>query len=131
MKIEYLRSFYYIVKCKSISKASKTLHITQPGLSKQLQKLEDNFSAPLLKRSNKGVKLTEVGKKVFDFAETILHLEKNLYSEVKRIKNKNEQLVIAACQNFGSFYFASKIHKFEKIMRISGLKLILLTLRKF
>lgn len=114
MKIEYLRSFYYTARCKSISKASKTLHISQPGLSKQLQKLEENFSLPLLKRSNKGVILTEVGQKVFDYAETILHLEENLYSEIEKIKNKNKHLVIAACQNFGAFYFASKIHKFEK-----------------
>jgi DNA-binding transcriptional LysR family regulator len=114
MKIEYLKSFYYTARCKSISKASKTLHITQPGLSKQLQKLEENFSLPLLKRSNKGVFLTEIGQKVFDYAETILHLEENLYNEIEKIKNKNNHLVIAACQNFGSFYFASKIHNFEE-----------------
>ena len=114
MKIEYLKSFYYTARCKSISKASEALHITQPGLSKQLQKLEENFSLPLLKRSNKGVILTEVGQKVFDYAETILHLEENLYNEIEKIKNKNKHLVIAACQNFGSFYFASKIHKFEE-----------------
>lgn len=114
VKIEYLKSFYYTAKCKSISKASKTLHITQPGLSKQLQKLEDSFSVPLLKRSNKGVILTEVGEKVFDYAETILHLEENLYNQIEKIKSKNEHLVIAACENFGSFYFASKIHGFEK-----------------
>jgi DNA-binding transcriptional LysR family regulator len=114
LKTEYLRSFYYTARCKSISKASKELHITQPGLSKQLQKLEDNFSVPLLKRSNKGVLLTEIGEKVFDYAETILHLEENLYNQIEKIKSKNEHLVIAACENFGSFYFASKIHGFEK-----------------
>ncbi|MFP4020966.1 MAG: LysR substrate-binding domain-containing protein [Halanaerobium sp.] len=114
MKIEYLKSFYYTARCKSISKASKTLHITQPGLSKQLQKLEESFSMPLLQRSNKGVVLTEIGEKVFDYAETILHLEENLFNEIEMIKNKNKHLVIASCQNFGSFYFASKIHKFEE-----------------
>lgn len=114
VKIEYLKSFYYTARCKSISKASKTLHITQPGLSKQLQKLEENFALPLLKRSNKGVILTEIGQKVFDYAETILHLEENLYNEIEKIKNKNKHLVIAACQNFGSFYFASQIHNFEE-----------------
>jgi DNA-binding transcriptional LysR family regulator len=114
VKIEYLRSFYYTARCKSISKASEALHISQPGLSKQLQKLEENFSLPLLQRSNKGVILTEIGQKVFDYAETILHLEENLYNEIEKIKNENKHLVIAACQNFGSFYFASKIHKFEE-----------------
>jgi DNA-binding transcriptional LysR family regulator len=113
-KIDYLRSFYYTARCKSISKASETLHISQPGLSKQLQKLEEDFEATLFERSNKGVILTKIGKKVFDYAESILQLEKNLYNEIEKMKNKEEQLNIAACQNFGSFYFASKIHKFEK-----------------
>lgn len=113
MKIDYLKSFYYTARCKSISKASRALHITQPGLSKQLQKLEDDFSVPLLKRSNQGVLLTNVGKKVFDYAETIMELEENLYNQIEKMKEKNENLVIAACENFGSFYFASKIHQFE------------------
>lgn len=33
MNLQYLRAFYVTVRLNSISKASKILHLTQPGLS--------------------------------------------------------------------------------------------------
>ena len=115
MNLDYLKSFYCIVKCNSISKASEKLHITQPGLSSQLKKLESEFGHSLLNRSNQGVSLTPVGEIVFDYAKLIFKLEENLYNDIKKLNTDQNNLSIAACQNFGSFYFSSKIHNFEEI----------------
>lgn len=76
MNLDYLKSFYVTVKCNSISKAAKQLHLTQPGLSMQVQNLEDEVGAKLLIRSNKGVELTEEGKIVFEHATTMLSIQK-------------------------------------------------------
>ena len=115
MNLEYLKSFYCIAECNSISKASEELHITQPGLSSQLKKLETELGHTLLDRSNQGVSLTPAGEIVFDYAKLIFKLEKNLYNDIKKVNNDKKKLSIAACQNFGSFYFSSKIHQFEEI----------------
>ncbi|MFO7820295.1 MAG: LysR family transcriptional regulator [Halanaerobacter sp.] len=115
MNLDYLKSFYCIAKCNSISKASEKLHITQPGLSSQLKKLEDDLGHTLLNRSNKGTSLTTVGELVFDYAKLIFKLEENLYNDIKKISADKNKLSIAACQNFGSFYFSSKIHQFEEL----------------
>ena len=115
MNLDYLKSFYCIAECNSISKASEKLHISQPGLSSQLKKLETELGHPLLDRSNKGVCLTEAGELVFDYAKLIFKLEENLYEDLKKINKNKNNLSIAACQNFGSFYFSSKIHHFEEI----------------
>lgn len=76
MDLNYLKSFYMTVKCNSISRAAKKLHLTQPGLSIQIQNLENEVGATLLERSNKGVELTEEGQIVFEHANTMLSLEK-------------------------------------------------------
>ena len=68
MNITYLRSFYTTVKFNSISKAAKELHLTQPGLSMQLQSLENEIGSKLLNRSNKGVELTDEGAVVSEYA---------------------------------------------------------------
>lgn len=115
MNLDYLKSFYCIAKCNSISKASEKLHITQPGLSSQLKKLESDLGHTLLTRSNKGTSLTSVGEVVFDYAKLIFKLEENLYSDIKKISDEKNKISIAACQNFGSFYFSSKIHQFEEL----------------
>ncbi|MBM7556920.1 LysR family transcriptional regulator [Halanaerobacter jeridensis] len=115
MNLEYLKSFYCIAECNSISKASQELHITQPGLSSQLKKLETELGHTLLDRSNQGVSLTPVGEIVFDYAKLIFKLEENLYDDIKKVNADKKKLSIAACQNFGSFYFSSKVHQFEEI----------------
>jgi len=74
MNLQYLKAFYVTVQLNSISKAAKELHVTQPGLSMQLQSLEKDLEVTLLTRSNKGVKLTEAGEVVFDYANTILSM---------------------------------------------------------
>ena len=78
MNLQYLRAFYVTVKVNSISKAAKTLHLTQPGLSMQIQSLEKELQVSLLNRSNRGVELTDAGKIVFDYADTILSLQENI-----------------------------------------------------
>lgn len=40
MDLEAVRSFIEVKKTRSLSKASKLLHISQPALSKQIQRLE-------------------------------------------------------------------------------------------
>ncbi|WP_074596098.1 LysR family transcriptional regulator [Bacillus cereus] len=62
MDLEAVRSFIEVKHTRSLSKASKILHISQPALSKQIQKLEADLEVTLLKRSAQGVELTEAGE---------------------------------------------------------------------
>ncbi len=55
------RIFYTVAKTKNISKAAKELYISQPAISKSIQKLEDNLGCELFRRSSRGVLLTEEG----------------------------------------------------------------------
>lgn len=54
--------FYTAAKTKNISKAAKELYISQPAISKSIQKLEESVGAPLFERSSRGVTLTEAGE---------------------------------------------------------------------
>lgn len=88
MNLQYLKAFYVTVKLDSISKAAKNLHLTQPGLSMQIQNLEKELGVTLLTRSNKGVELTEAGKVVFDYANTILSMQDNIERDLQNLKAK-------------------------------------------
>lgn len=115
MNIEYLKSFYYIANLNSISKASKVLHISQPGLSQQLKKLEGEIGHPLLTRTSQGVLLTSIGEVVFKYATSIFHLENDLHESIHSLISAQDTLSIAVCKNFGSFYLATKIHAFKTL----------------
>lgn len=60
------RIFYAVAQAGSISKASEKLYISQPAVSKSISKLEESLDAVLLKRSRKGITLTDEGKTLFE-----------------------------------------------------------------
>ncbi|MEG0668450.1 MAG: LysR family transcriptional regulator [Clostridium sp.] len=115
MNLSYLRSFYITVKCNSISKAAKELHLSQPGLSMQLQSFENEIGSKLLNRSNKGVELTEEGKLVFEFGESMLSLQDNLDRKLKNLKENKSKLSISACKSLGEQILPCSIYTFKEI----------------
>lgn len=59
------RIFYTVAKTGNISKAAKELYISQPAISKSIQKLEESLGCELFRRSSRGVVLTEEGELLF------------------------------------------------------------------
>lgn len=57
--------FSTVARTGNISKAAKELFISQPAVSKSLQKLEENLDTTLFKRSSRGVILTPDGELLY------------------------------------------------------------------
>jgi LysR family nitrogen assimilation transcriptional regulator len=80
-----LRPLYYFVRVAeggSFSRASASLSISQPVLSRFIKRLEDNLQVQLLYRNGRGVQLTEAGERLFDHAELILRNLSQAQTEV-------------------------------------------------
>lgn len=60
------RIFYTVANTGNISKAAKELYISQPAISKSVQKLEESVGCRLFSRSSRGVVLTEEGKLLYE-----------------------------------------------------------------
>lgn len=60
------RIFYTVANTGNISKAAKELYISQPAISKSIQKLEENVGCRLFSRSSRGVSLTDEGKLLYN-----------------------------------------------------------------
>ena len=58
--------FYTVANAGNISKAAKELYISQPAISKSIQKLEENLNCKLFSRSSRGVILTDEGTLLYD-----------------------------------------------------------------
>ena len=114
MNIQYLKAFYVTVESNSISKAAKLLHLTQPGLSMQIQSLEKELQVSLLIRSNKGVELTEAGKVVFDYASTILSLQDNIERDLEDLKTHKRKLLIGSCKAVGEYALPCSIYLYKE-----------------
>lgn len=59
------RIFYAVANNGNISRAAKELYISQPAISKSIQKLEENLAVTLFERSSRGVTLTPEGELLY------------------------------------------------------------------
>ena len=72
MQIQQLQYFLEIASEKSISRAAKNLYLSQPTLSQQVIKLEEELGIPLLVRHSKSVSLTDAGEQFEQHSRRIL-----------------------------------------------------------
>lgn len=69
INLDLYRIFYVIAKSGSISAAAETLFISQPAITFQIKKLEDQLGISLFTRTKHGVILTDDGKVLFDYVK--------------------------------------------------------------
>ena len=62
MDLRQLRTFRCVAELGSLSKASDTLRVAQPALSRQIKLLEHELRAELFTRNGRGMVLTEAGR---------------------------------------------------------------------
>lgn len=103
MRLEQFQYVVEIARCKSMSKASKKLYITQPSLSTAIQNLESELGFQVFQRSFQGVALTERGEEFLKISNTIvqqLEQVKQLSSaETLHLETVNIAAVPAACNS--------------------------------
>lgn len=71
--LHQLEIFYKLSKLKSVTKASEELFLTQPAVSIQLKKFQDQFHIPLFEVVGRKVYITEFGHEIAIAAEKILN----------------------------------------------------------
>lgn len=81
------RIFYTVANKGNISKAAKELYISQPAISKSIQKLEESVGCKLFARSSRGVTLTEEGELLYSHVksafETLTLGEEKLHRSIE------------------------------------------------
>lgn len=96
---------------KSISKVAKEIHISQSALSQQISKLENDFSAILLERSNKGVKLTEKGKIVVQYAENMVRTYNMMLEKLEQSDQNIRDIKIEAFWTIANYSLPCVMYK--------------------
>lgn len=89
MELLELRYFVQVADLGSFSKASVKLGISQPALSRQIQKLEHELRTSLFYRHGRGVSLTQPGRKLY---EVVRHLLGALAEIKEEIQDQSERL---------------------------------------
>jgi DNA-binding transcriptional LysR family regulator len=71
--LRQLQIFIKVTHCQSITKASEELFLTQPAVSLQLKKFQEQFSIPLTEVVGRKLYITDFGKEIAVSAQKILN----------------------------------------------------------
>ncbi|MCI8468350.1 MAG: LysR family transcriptional regulator [Eggerthellaceae bacterium] len=74
-----------LAKAKSLSQAANQLYMSRPGLSQKITSIENKFGTPLINRTSSGISLTQAGKVVVKFAQSVAGMERVLASQIAAI----------------------------------------------
>ncbi|MDZ7849044.1 MAG: LysR family transcriptional regulator [Owenweeksia sp.] len=73
MTITQLHYLIAVDNHRHFARAAEACHVTQPTLSMQIQKLEDESEVLLFDRSKHPVRPTNIGQRIIDQARTVVH----------------------------------------------------------
>lgn len=111
-----LKVFYHIYAHNSIAAAANTLHLSQPAVSQQLQKLEMELRVPLFTRLHKKLVPTSAGERLFTLVEPFVD---KLQDEIPHLRQPLDRpagtLRIGAPREFGKEYLPRFCHEFRQL----------------
>lgn len=70
-----------------INTTAEKLYLTQPALTRRIQKIEEEFDTTIVKRSSKGITFTSEGKLIAQHAKKMLDDYAAIQAKLNRIKN--------------------------------------------
>lgn len=71
LSLRQLKVFEAVARNLSYSKAARELHLTQPAVSMQVRGMEESIGLPLTEQLGKKIFLTEAGREVFYYSQSI------------------------------------------------------------
>jgi DNA-binding transcriptional LysR family regulator len=115
MDIHRFKIFTSVFRCKSFSKASKELNLTQPTVSNHIKILEEEFELKLFERLGKTIIATKQAEALYGHAMEIIEsadIMKEAISEVRR--DPTGRLIIGASTVPGEYLLPRMMHGFRE-----------------
>ncbi|EFR6821549.1 LysR family transcriptional regulator [Salmonella enterica] len=114
-KLQQIKVFNEVIRSGSIRAAARTMHQSQPALTRTLKELEHHIGATLLVRSNEGVTLTEAGKSFAIRSHFILEELDKAIEEIEEInQNAYCRIAFGISSLFGVTILSRIIENFKK-----------------
>ncbi|WP_025996499.1 choline sulfate utilization transcriptional regulator [Pseudomonas viridiflava] len=114
LSLDLLRSFEAAARLRSFTAAAFELGTTQPAVSQQIKRLEEQLVTRLFDRIYRGIELTEAGEVLFSHVQTGLQsIESGLVAITDQ--RQHEVLQVATDFAFASYWLMPRLHRFHKL----------------
>lgn len=102
MRYVQLRAFHHVAVCGGFSRAAEALFLTQPAISDQVRKLEEEYDVLLFNRHKKQVTLTRSGQQLLEITHRMFDTEQHaldLLSESRALRSGTLRIVADAAHH--------------------------------
>lgn len=116
MNLNQLKLFYFAAKYGNLSAAAEALYITQPAVTKGIQRLQEYYGIKFVNRFGKKLVLTDAGEVLYEIAEKIFEMETQAEESILDFQQqKRGHIRIHSSESFGAYYLPSMINPFSKL----------------
>lgn len=112
MELDQLRYFLQIAERQSFSRAAEDLTISQPALSRSIQKLEEELGQPVFERKTRSVSLTDAGVLLQGRAQQVLSILENTKAEITD-DGRSGRLRIGAIPTIAPYFLPDLLRSFS------------------
>ncbi len=124
MNLRDLKYLIAVAKEQHFARAAEKSFVSQPTLSMQIKKLEDELGVQIFERSQKKFMITKVGEEILKKAEIILREAEEIKNIAKNSKDPfSGEIRIGAFPTLASYFFPKIVGKISK--KFPQLKLLL------
>lgn len=102
MRYVQLRAFHHVAVCGGFSRAADQLRLTQPAISDQVRKLEEEYDILLFDRQRRQVRLTPAGERLLEITRRMFDTEQqalDLLSEARALRAGHLRIVADAAHH--------------------------------
>jgi DNA-binding transcriptional LysR family regulator len=115
LNLKQLKTFYFVAKHLSFTRAARDLFVTQPAVTMQIDALEQHCETRFFSREKKHLKLTEAGAVLFRYAEQIVGLAREAEQAICEFRiNPHGVLRIGTTKTFARYLMAPLILHFHQ-----------------
>ncbi|OZG69412.1 LysR family transcriptional regulator [Bifidobacterium eulemuris] len=116
LDLHVLRYFLAVAEERNITWAAELLQVSQPTLSRQLRKLEDDLGVVLFHRGSKTIDLTAEGHLLYERAQTLIALADKTERELRDSQgNLTGNIAIGCAESRSMTYLSRRIAAFRKL----------------
>ncbi|NRF92443.1 LysR family transcriptional regulator [Paenibacillus frigoriresistens] len=109
MNTKHLSLFMQVIKKGSITQVAKETYVSQPAISMQLKRLEQEVGVPLFTVVGRDIVVTDAGFTLLEYAESMLSLEGQIYRAMEEYRLGNRGKIIVAASQVVATYLLPKI----------------------
>lgn len=114
MNFTHLAAFHAVVETGSVTAASERLHVSQPALTREIRELEERLGVTLFDRMPRGMRPTEAGRLLADYAAQIFSLADVAEAAVGEFAGLTRgQLGIGSSRTIGVYLLPAVLNAFR------------------